>query len=373
MEKTISNEVYQFLQENASIIFLIINRQGVIKKSNTFTRSVLGEDPEGRRIDEFFVDFSHSLNIDELLKEPEKPKLLNVNTPSGLPQTYYFQFSEIGEDILVLGKIDIEEVETLRKQLVSANTESANLTRELQKANAELKKLNQLKNQFLGMAAHDLRKPLALIYNIAEVLESQLEGQLNDEMAYLMKNLRTYSQYSINIVTEFLDYAHLESGKFELNLERSDINDVIDECLVLANHLAGKRSVTIVKKVDEDLPKVEIDPSKIEQVINNMLSNAVEHSQENSTIEIKATLNQGRLLISVRDNGEGMTEEMKQTVFQPYRHKGSKKASGSDSIGLGMAIARIIVDSHKGDIWVESRLGEGTEFFISLPLEQKGE
>src|SRR6056297_1418 len=373
MKKVISSIVYQYLHENASIILMIINKSGVIKESNAFTRRVLGEVPEGKRISEFILGFSKSLAVDDLLKEPDKPKLLNVNTPSGLPETYYFQFSEIDGDILVLGKIDIEEVEILRKQYISANTELTNLTRELQKANAELNKLNQLKNQFLGMAAHDLRNPLGVINSIATILETELEGQqLTKDVAYFLKELQNYSQYSINIVTEFLDYARIESGNLKLNLEYTDINKVIDKCLVLANYLAGKRSIKIVKKTEGEIPKIEMDPSKMEQVINNILSNALEHSLEHSSIEIKTGWDKERPFISVKDSGEGMNEDMKQSVFKPYRHKGSEKASGrNDSVGLGMAIAKLIVDAHKGDIWCESKLGEGTEFFISLPFEQK--
>ncbi len=374
-EKTISQKVYRYLHENASIILLIIDKFGVVKESNAFARKVFGKEPEGKLISEFIVDFKESLLINELLRDSNKEKLLNVNTPSGLPETYFFQFSEIDDDILILGKIDIEEVEIIRKQFVSNNTELTNLTRELQKANAELKKLNQLKNQFLGMAAHDLRNPLGVIYNLSVMLETELEGQqLTKDVVYFLKELQNNSQYSLNIVTEFLDYAQIESGNLKLNYECIDISDVIDKCQVLANHLAGKRSINIVSKVEKGLEKIEIDPSKMEQVINNILFNAIEHSPENSNIELKAFYEKERLLISVKDFGEGMTEEMKQAVFKPYRHKGSKKASGrTDSVGLGMAIAKLIVDSHKGDIWCESILGEGTEFFISLPLEQKGE
>ncbi len=374
MKKTLSATVYRFLHENASIILLICNKAGTIIESNAFARHVLGEDLEGKRISEYILDFADSLVIEDLLKAPDNPKLLNVNTPSGLPETYYFQFSEIDGEILVLGKIDIEEVEMLRKQFISANTELTNLTRELQKANAELKKLDQLKNQFLGMAAHDLRNPLSVIHSIATLLETELEGQqLTEDVAYFLKKLRDYSQFAINIVAEFLDYARIESGNLKLNLKRFPIGDVIDECLVLANYLAGKRSIKIVKEVDQELPEIEIDPSKMEQVFNNILSNAVEHSFENSAVEIKAIRDKERVLISVKDYGEGMTEKMKQEVFKPYRHKDSKKASGrTDSVGLGLAIAKLIVDSHKGEIWCESRLGEGTEFFVSLLIEQKG-
>jgi len=373
MKKRISSKLYYFLRENASIILMIIDKTGVIKESNTFTEQVLGENPEGKQFSKYIVDFSESLTVDQLLKEPGKQKLLNLNTPSTLPETYYFQFSEIDGDILVLGKIDIEEVEILRKQFISANTELTNLTRELQKANAELNKLNQLKNQFLGMAAHDLRNPLGVINSIATILETELEGQqLTKDVAYFLKELQNYSQYSINIVTEFLDYARIESGNLKLNLEYTDINDVIDKCLVLANHLANKRSIEIVKKTEAEQTKVEMDSSKMEQVINNLLSNALEHSSEHSTIEIKAVRDKESLLITAKDFGEGMSEEMKQQVFKPYRHKGCKKASGrSDSVGLGMAIAKLIVDAHKGDIWCESKLGEGTEFFVSLPLKQR--
>ena len=359
---------FKFIQEHASVFFLIIDQGGGILETNAYTSEVVGMELVGKSYKDVFVDFAMSLDLNELSKDPQKTHLLNVNTFLGVPQTFYFQFLQLDDEILALGKLDFKELELLRNQLLSANSELGNLTRELQKTNAELKKLNQLKNQFLGMAAHDLRKPTSLILNYSEFLEDELGTNLSEEQSRFLDIILSSAEYMGKIIDDFLDIALIESGRFELSLQPATLDSVLDGCLPLARYQATKRNITLQIIIDEELPIMFIDRSKIEQVINNLISNAIEHSENDTTVEIQITRDAERVLIAVKDKGEGIPEEVKAKLFQPFGRGGIRKKSGKMSIGLGLAIARKIVELHSGKIWVEFEVGSGSEFFVALPV-----
>ena len=371
--KSLFDKVQHYLFEDASVFLIITTRDGKVEKTNAFTESLFGRNLESQSIKQLFVDFQSDFDLQKMVAESKKTYLMNVNTLSGLPQTFYFNFYPINDKILILGKIDIEEVEHLRKQLVSANTELTNLTRQLQKANAELIKLNRLKNQFLGMAAHDLRKPAGLIHNSAEILIDEISVQVSEEHRHFLNNIESYSEYMSNIITDFLDYSLIEAGRFELDLQLTDISDLIKRCLELVRNQSEQRSITIETTLDYTIPYLMIDASKFEQVITNLLSNAIEHSEDHSTVLIKTKKSNKELLLTIKDHGEGMSPEILTKLFKPFGHRRYKKRTGKKSIGLGMAIAKIIIESHQGKIWAESKPGKGSEFFVSLPIIKKGQ
>lgn len=147
MPDLMSNEkihriAYDYLQEQASVLFLVLSREGEILEANQYAEKLIGGDIRQMLIRELFVDFTMTPALAELIKDPAKIHLLNVNTFTGLPQTLYFNFFDLGERIYVFGKVDVAELEVLRKQFVAANNELNNLARETQKKNAELEQLN---------------------------------------------------------------------------------------------------------------------------------------------------------------------------------------------------------------------------------------
>lgn len=370
--KPLFDEVQHYLFEEASVFLIITNKEGKVEKANAFTKTLFGKKLENQPVKNLFVNFQSDFDLQKMVAESDKTYLLNVNTLSGLPQTFYFNFYPINDKILILGKIDIEEVEHLRKQLVSANTELTNLTRQLQKANAELTKLNRLKNQFLGMAAHDLRKPSGLIHNSAEILIDEIGFQLSEEHQRFLNNIELYSQYMSNIIADFLDYSLIEAGRFELDLQLTDISELINRCIELVHYQLKQRSINIKTTLDHTISLLMIDASKIEQVITNILSNAIEHSQDHSTVWIKTKENDKQFFLTIKDQGEGMSNEVLSKLFKPFDHRSSKKRNRKKSIGLGMSIAKIIINSHQGKIWAESEPGNGSEFFVTLPIITKG-
>jgi signal transduction histidine kinase len=255
----------------------------------------------------------------------------------------------------------------LYDELSRLNNEMANLQRELAKKNAELERLDRQKNQFLGIAAHDLRSPLGIILGYSEFLLDEAGPALSKEHHRFLSFIHSSSQFMLQLVDELLDIATIESGVLELLCQPTDLATLIERNVTLNRALAERKGVELVYDYQADLPLVTVDGPKIEQVLNNLVSNAIKYSFPDSTVEVRASYAGSTVLIAVQDSGQGISEEDQQLLFQWFGRRRDKGTAGEKSTGLGLAIAQKIVHEHGGEIWVESKEGEGSTFFVSLP------
>lgn len=252
-------------------------------------------------------------------------------------------------------------------ELSRLNNELVGMQRELAKKNMELADLNKLKNQFLGMAAHDLRNPLGNIFTYSEFMEEEKEN-LSGEQIEFLGYIKSQSSYMLKLVTDLLDVTAIESGKIILSVENVDIIELVTQNIELNRLIAEKKNINVSVCTDIKSLSINIDPGKIEQVITNLFTNAVKFSPRQTEILISIEENTEDLIISVKDRGQGIPEEELGLLFQPFQRTSSKTTGGEKSTGLGLFIAKKIVEAHYGKIWVESKFGEGCTFFISLPL-----
>lgn len=357
-----------YFREHASVFYLQTDGDFLILDTNRFSRTILGFDPVGKAIHEIFLDFSMTLGDDIVSQKPEKEILLNVRTFTGIPQTLYITFQPVGNRILFLGRFDVMETEMLRKELVDLNNDMSNLTRELHKKNAELIKLNKLKNQFLGMAAHDLRKPAGIVQMFTEFLIEEAGDRLSDEHREYLDYIYSSSVSMLHIVNEFLDASLIESGEFNLEWGILDLVEVISKHVQFHNTLSAKRNIRIQLEHETDLPKIHIDKAKIEQVLNNILFNAVEYSPDYSSIFVAIRREGEALAVSIRDQGPGIPADILKTLFRPFEKGLQQKKGGVKSIGIGLSISKKIIDAHGGDIRAESPNGGGAVFSFTLPI-----
>jgi signal transduction histidine kinase len=362
--------ILDFVRQQAPVFLLLLDRTGTIVETNRYTVDLVGEELRSKTIWDVFLDFSKSIDLSKLTQNPNESQLLNVRTSTGLPQTFYLNFVDLGEEILALGTFDHNELEVMRKSLVEMNNELSSLTRELHKKNAELEKLNQLKNQFLGFAAHDLRKPIGVIMSYIEFLLAETSPVLSGEQRKFLETISSSSVFMKVLVDEFLDIAKIESGQFVLDLAPQDINTVIGKSLAVNDILARKGGISLTFESQEHIPRVMLDEPKIEQVLNNLVGNAIEHSAPRSTVEIVSSHDGHAVTVSVRDQGPGLSQEEVQNLFKLFKGTARRKPSGARSTGLGLVIARKIIEAHQGEIWVESELGKGSTFGFSILLKQ---
>lgn len=253
-------------------------------------------------------------------------------------------------------------------ELARANQELIAMHRELAKKNVQLEKLNEEKNKFLGMAAHDLRNPLSTIQGFSEYILEETENILSSRHKEFLSIIMSSSEFMLQLVNDLLDISQIESGKLELRKKLTDITKFISQNISLNKYWAERKHINLEFIRAENLPEVIMDDQKMDQVLNNLISNAIKYSPSNTTIQVKLESKNNSVLISVKDEGQGIPEEELDKLFKPFSKTSVKSTAGEKSTGLGLVIARKIVDGHNGKIWVESKVGKGSTFYVELPV-----
>jgi signal transduction histidine kinase len=237
---------------------------------------------------------------------------------------------------------------------------------ELENANHELHLLNEEMNQFMGIAAHDLRSALNVLLGCSNyLLPKETDDLSNKERTYL-NLIRKSSSTMLKLMDELLDIARIDTMRLPLTLEETDFSVLVGENIQFNQALAEAKGIQINLLMPPEPARVKVDPGKIEQVLNNLLSNAIKYSPSDTTILVSVDHNPDEIIVSVRDQGPGIPGEEQQGLFNPFRTTSIRPASGEPSTGLGLYIARRIVEEHGGRIWVESDTGKGSAFSFTL-------
>jgi two-component system, OmpR family, sensor kinase len=254
------------------------------------------------------------------------------------------------------------------EQLTRVNNELANLQREMAQKNVELQKLNETKNRFLGMAAHDLRSPLSVIMAYAQFLEAEATPVLNEEQREFVATIHRTSEFMLNLVNDLLDVSTIESGRLELQRAMIDVAALVKHNVTLNRTLAARKRIAVEFVPSAVGPvQAELDAGKIQQVLNNLLTNAVNYSHADTRVVVTLDASSESVTICVRDQGQGIPAEELPKLFRPFGRTRVRGTAGEQSTGLGLAIARRIVEGHGGTITVESQVGRGSEFRVVLP------
>jgi signal transduction histidine kinase len=247
------------------------------------------------------------------------------------------------------------------------NNELANLHRELARKNVELQKLNEQKNRFLGMAAHDLRSPLGVILNYAEFLETEAGPVLNEEQREFVTTIKDTSQFMLTLVEDLLDVSTIESGQLRLNLQPVDLVRLVARNVALNRALAAKKEIAVEFEAPAAEAGLDCDAGKIEQVLNNLIGNAVKFSHRGTRVQVRLTGDDAAVTIAVADHGQGIPAAELPRLFRPFSKISVRSTAGEQSTGLGLAICRKVIEGHGGRIRVESEVGKGSTFFVTLP------
>ena len=235
------------------------------------------------------------------------------------------------------------------------------LVTELSHANAE-------KNRFLGMAAHDLRNPLASIRGLAEFLVEGTFGPLNPEQLDLARSIREASQSMLALVNELLDVATIEAGELKIARSPHNLVELIERCAAFAAIDAARKGTRIVVEPSPEPIVIDIDAPKIKQVADNLLSNAIKYSPPGSVVTVRCQREPAQAGFGVIDQGPGIPESERDLLFKDFSRLSAQPTGGEQSTGLGLAICRKIVEAHAGSISAANRPAGGCEFRISLPF-----
>lgn len=364
---------WDFLADSSSVVALRVDAAGMILAANRCATALIGEPLTGRPWHAMLLNFGGEPVLADWLADAARPRLLNVRTAAGLPQTLEATVERDGDDYLLFGEVNAAEQARLGREVLDLNHELNHLTRELAQKNDELAKLNALKNQFLGMAAHDLRKPIGLILSYAEFVIDEAGAALSAEHRDFLQTIHGAADRMRRVVDDFLDVSLIEAGRFSLDEQPAQLADLARAAVTLVKLAAAKREVGITTDLDATPGTLLVDGAKIEQVLTNLLSNAVEHSPPGGTVTLSSLRLPDEIRIEVADCGPGITPEQQQRLFQSFaRGQAARKSTGERSIGLGLAIARKVVEAHGGRMFVDSEPGRGSVFGFTLPASRLG-
>jgi two-component system, OmpR family, sensor kinase len=253
-------------------------------------------------------------------------------------------------------------------EMFRLNNELVGLQRDLVKKNVELGKAIEARNQLLGMAAHDLRNPLSSFHSMCGLLLEGLVGELSEQQTEILQVMRDSADFMLTLVNDLLDISTIQAGKLKLNTQRVNLIDLIEANLRITRVLAERKHITLSFHPRMRTLWVDVDPNKIDQVLHNLVSNAVKYSMPEREVQLRVRRGREHVDILVIDQGLGIPASEIGKIFIAFGSRGSRGTVGEASTGLGLAITKRIVDGHGGSIWVESTEGEGSTFTVRLPL-----
>ena len=235
--------------------------------------------------------------------------------------------------------------------------------------NVQLEELNELKNKFLGIAAHDLRNPIDIFRGYLTILLKGTVGKMSQPQEDILKNMNRVNDNMLNLINDLLDVNTIESGKLELKKEKVDLNQYLQQIYEENALLAKAKSMSLKLNLELSLIEISLDRNRIGQVVNNLINNAIKYSYPETEIILSAKRKDNEVVISVTDQGQGIPTEERSKLFSDFGKTSVRPTAGEKSTGLGLAIVKRMVEAHKGRIWVESEVGKGSTFYFSLPLE----
>ncbi|MFP3853850.1 MAG: ATP-binding protein [Anaerolineales bacterium] len=275
------------------------------------------------------------------------------------------------EEGRIWSSTDRELIEEISRQLGLAlqDARSYQLT---QQALEEMREADHLKSQFLANMSHELRTPLNSIIGFSKVILKGIDGPITDTQREDLNAIYNAGQHLLGLISDMLDISRIEAGKLDLSFEQVDVKEVIESVMTTATGLAKDKPIELVTDVPEDLPDITADRIRVRQVMLNLVSNAAKFTEEGQ-IAISARLVQSEpqpeILVAVADTGIGIAEENMSKLFEPFSQVDPSPTRKSGGSGLGLSIARHLVELHGGRIWAESTLGEGSTFAFTLPLK----
>ena len=228
------------------------------------------------------------------------------------------------------------------------------------------KAVDRMKSEFISVASHELRTPMTSIKGSVDLILSGFAGETSPEMQELLEIAQKSCDRLVRLVNDILDLSKIESGQLKLNLEHIDLTEIAVRSICSVKPLADKTGVRLRVDRPHALPVVEADPDRIEQAITNLLSNAVKFSPAQAEVIVELTSDDTWVQCAVRDHGVGIAEKDLHRIFGKFQQLSEGRRRGGT--GLGLAITRGLVDEHRGSIWVESRVGEGSRFIFRLPI-----
>ncbi|MCR5261777.1 MAG: hybrid sensor histidine kinase/response regulator [Candidatus Gastranaerophilales bacterium] len=324
-------------------------------------------------------DFEYDLNILVPAKFDTVFAPINVKDK-------FFGIIEVFREKEFNKNVDVIAFQTLVKQ-ATFPLQSAILYEEIKEQNDKLEEMEKKKSEFFSIVSHELRTPLTAIKNAITILLSGNIPNIPDRVVLFVKMIERNSEKIFSIVQEWLDSAKAETGKLDYNFTVANINPLVDSVKQSLSNLADEKNIDFTVNKTENIPALYIDTKRIEQVITNLVSNALKYTKNGGKITITTELTEAEMLkekpfskdkdrvlsdeyvvVKVSDTGDGIAKENLEKVFEKFEQVNGTLSRSVGGTGLGLFIAKQFADVHDGFLWVESVVHKGSDFYLAIPV-----
>ncbi len=287
----------------------------------------------------------------------------------------------IPENFLVSQRLFVLSREELQKRVIAATEDLRRLnesledkvrerTKELTDANIKLQELDNVKTEFVSIAAHQLRTPATKLKWIINII---LDDPNAPQSAYLEK-IRSASRsidQLVNLINDLLDISRIEEGNWGIELVRRSFDALVRDVCVDAKEAATAKKISFSLKMQPEIPELDLDRTKILIVLNNLLDNAIKYTNSGGSIICEVTRDGDRITTTVRDNGIGIQQAEADRIFSKFYRSDGARNLYTEGAGLGLFVTKKIIELHHGEIGFESTLGKGSAFYFSLPIPKQ--
>jgi PAS domain S-box-containing protein len=352
-----SEEQYRDLYEEAPNAYLSCGVDGLIKRANRSAAELLGyagDELVGRPVDELYAD-----------------------TPDGKAKAQeIFQRFLAGEEVRdeememrradggeVWVNLSVRPIRDREGNVVASRSEIVDIT--------EHRKLDQLKDDFIGLVSHELRSPLTVIMGAINTVLSEGPHLSEEETRQLLRDAALESETLSHLLGNLLELSRAQAERLVLHAEAIDVKRVIQDAIEGVKRQTAAHQFVV--NAPQKLPPVYADPLRLERILYNLLENAVKYSPQGGGIKVSVRPEKEQLVIGVSDRGVGISPADQAKLFAPFQRLEESRPGGARGVGLGLLVCQRLVEAHGGRIWVESEPGRGSTFFLTLPLNQENQ
>lgn len=297
---------------------------------------------EGKKIYELVPKKPIIKTLQEIIANPKRDDIREIDLSIGETARFY--------------KVNAGNVKALKGENLGIVTVVHDITLE--------KQIDDLKEEFLHSITHDLRNPMTSIKGFLKFLLDGIAGEINEQQKKMLTTMDRASEKLLTLINDILDIAKLEAGKLDVALEQTNLREMGTHIIEVAQGIAQRKQITFEFSFDESLNPINADKKLVERVITNLIGNAVKFTPDEGHIILEIKNEDNNIRVAVIDNGEGIPPDYIDKVFDKFKQVAGQRKGGT---GLGLTICKYVVESHRGRIWVESKLGVGSKFIFTIP------
>ncbi|MBI4396318.1 MAG: GAF domain-containing protein [Elusimicrobia bacterium] len=262
---------------------------------------------------------------------------------------------------------------TLIAEEASVIVQNARLYEQVQASVHELKRLNNVKTEFISMVSHELLTPLTTVKGFVSVILSKDAGSLTEQQEKFLTLVNQSVDRLVLLIDDLLDISRIESGRVKIQPASLKIDDLLRQAVADHSSMAEKNKIALESRFEDAIPAVIADPHRIRQVVDNLLTNAIKYTPKGGKVLLSARGSGEEIIVSIRDTGAGIPESERERIFEKFYRMKQTYAHSVRGTGLGLAICKSLVELHGGRIWVDSKLGQGSDFQFALPIQPRTE